>query len=85
MQIKVLYFARLREQLGKDSETLTLPGEGWTVARLREHLRSGGQKYADALAAGKTVKAAVNQAMVAETAAIDDGAEVAFFPPVTGG
>jgi sulfur-carrier protein len=85
MQIKVMYFARLREQLGKESETLTLPGGGWTVARLREHLCAAGDPYAQALRAGSSVKAAVNQVMTGDSAAIEDGAEVAFFPPVTGG
>ena len=83
--ITVLYFAHLREQLGLASEALTLEGQDWTIARLQEHLRARGGVYAQALANGKAVRAALNQTMVSETALITDMAEIAFFPPVTGG
>ena len=83
--ITILYFAHLREQLGVSSEAVTLEGQDWTVARLREYLRARGGVYAQALANGKAVRAALNQTMVSETALITDTAEIAFFPPVTGG
>jgi sulfur-carrier protein len=85
MKIRVLYFAKLREQLGVDTETLELPAGAWTVAQLRAHLRERGAAWAEALAEGKAVRAAVNQHMAQADAAVADGAEVAFFPPVTGG
>lgn len=85
MKIKLLYFAKLREQVSIDAETLELAQGVWTVADLRTHLRSRGSAWADALAEGKAVRAAVNQQMAHADTAVPDGAEVAFFPPVTGG
>ena len=85
LPIKILYFAYLREQLGVDSETLVLQGNEWTIGKLRSHLRSRGGVYAQAFAAGKPVKAALNQTMVEDSAVITSEAEIAFFPPVTGG
>jgi sulfur-carrier protein len=85
MKIKLLYFAKLREQLGVDTETIELAHGEWTVADLRDHLRSRGAAWTEALAEGKAVRAAVNQQMAQAGTAVPDGAEVAFFPPVTGG
>ncbi|KPF70432.1 molybdenum cofactor biosynthesis protein MoaD [beta proteobacterium AAP99] len=85
MKIKLLYFAKLREQVGVDAETLELGQGAWTVADLRAHLRDRGAAWSDALAEGKAVRAAVNQQMAQASTAVPDGAEVAFFPPVTGG
>jgi molybdopterin synthase sulfur carrier subunit len=55
------------------------------VAALRDELMAQGGAYPEALARGKAIRVAVNQCMVEESAALSDGAEVAFFPPVTGG
>lgn len=83
MQVQVRYFAALREALGP-GEAVELP-EGATVATLRDALLARGGRHAEALARGRAVRCAVNQVMGDETAALSDGAEVAFFPPVTGG
>ena len=85
MKVKVLYFASVREKLGKDAEELDLPAGVVTVAGLRSHLGSRGGAWADAMAEGKLLRAAVNQDMAQPAAAIKSGDEVAFFPPVTGG
>jgi sulfur-carrier protein len=85
LKVKVLYFASIREALGRDAEDLELPGGVATIAALRSHLRTRGGAWADALAEGKLLRAAVNQDMAQPTAAIKAGDEVAFFPPVTGG
>ena len=85
MKIHVLYFASLREKLGKDREDLDLPAGVDTVAALRAHLQARGGAWAEALADGKLLRAAVNQDMAPMGAAIQAGDEVAFFPPVTGG
>ena len=56
-----------------------------TLGALRDELISRGGAYAEALARGKAVRVALNQTMSEETAALPEGAEVGFFPPVTGG
>ena len=81
--VKVRFFASLREKLG-EGEALELP-EGSTVAVAREALQSRGGIHAEALARGRAVRAALNQKMCAESAALSEGDELAFFPPVTGG
>ncbi len=84
MSVHILYFAALRERLGQASEQLELPAEVNTVAALRAHLAQRGATWQDAMAM-KNLKAAVNQAMAQAHSPIQDGDEVAFFPPVTGG
>jgi molybdopterin synthase sulfur carrier subunit len=84
MQLKVLYLARLRDALGRGSEELELPAAS-TVATLLERLRDRGGPWARELASGRAVRVAVNQQMAAKIAPLEDGDEVALFPPVTGG
>lgn len=83
MSITIRYFASLREALG-GSETLDLPG-GTTVGQLRDQLLARGEPHAAVLARNRAVRCALNKTMCGEDAVIADGAEVAFFPPVTGG
>jgi sulfur-carrier protein len=85
LKIKVLFFASLKERLGKGAEEIEVPANVSTVAALRAHLNARGGAWGEAFAEKKLVKAAVNQDMVAPTAPIQAGDEVAFFPPVTGG
>lgn len=82
--VRTLFFAGLREALGSGSESLVLPAGIATVGGLREHLAARGEPWA-ALANMKNLRVAVNQQMVGLDAAVRDGDEVAFFPPVTGG
>ena len=82
--MKILYFASLREAVGSAGEELELPAGVATLGALRSHLTARGQGW-QALAAGRNVRAALNQKMAAADAALDGGDEVAFFPPVTGG
>jgi molybdopterin synthase sulfur carrier subunit len=83
--IKVLYFAKLREDLGKSSEELALPGDVTTVASLRSHLMARGAAWQAALAHGRALRVAVNQEMAEPGTSVRAGDEIAFFPPVTGG
>ena len=85
MKLRVLYFASLREKLGKDAEEIELPAGVVTVAGLRSHLQRLGSSYENAFSEKMLLRAAVNQDMVQGEAAIRAGDEVAFFPPVTGG
>ena len=82
-QVTVRYFASIREALGRDTERVATDAP--TVAALRDELIARGGSHAQALARGRAVRAALDQAMSDESAPLPDGAEVAFFPPVTGG
>jgi molybdopterin synthase sulfur carrier subunit len=83
--VTVLYFARLREALGCDSEQLTLSADIGTVGALRDALSARGGAWETQFAAAKPVRAAVNQTMASGDTTIAPGDEIAFFPPVTGG
>ena len=83
MQITVKYFASIREALGTGSETVQT--QAATLGALRDELLARGAAHAEALARHRAVRTALNQVMADETSALTDGAEVAFFPPVTGG
>ena len=83
MQITVKYFASIREALGQGSEQFDTCAA--TVADLRNALMARGGAYAEVLARGRAVRVAVNQVMGREDTPLQEGAEVAFFPPVTGG
>ncbi len=82
-KITVRYFASIREAVGQGSETLDTAAA--TVGALRAELIARGGAYAQCLAQGKAVRMAVNQELSGEGDALPAGAEVAFFPPVTGG
>jgi sulfur-carrier protein len=84
MNIRVLYFASLRERLGTAQEHVLLQ-PGSTVAHLVAALVARGGHWASAFAPGQAYRVAVNQDMAAATTPLADGAEVALFPPVTGG
>ena len=83
MKITVKYFASIREALGQGSETVDTSAT--SLGALRGELLARGGVYAESLARGKAVRAALNQVMSDEGAALSEGCEVAFFPPVTGG
>lgn len=85
MKIKVLYFASLRDAVGTGSETVELPVETTTLAGVREALVAKGEPWASAFKNLRRVRGAVNQEMASDDAAVKEGDEVAFFPPVTGG
>jgi len=83
--VKLVYFAWLRARIGHAEEELALPAEVHDVAELLEWLRRRGGGYAEALRDLSVVKVAVNQDYVGPGHRIRDGAEIALFPPVTGG
>ena len=84
MKITVRYFASLREALGPSVDILDAPPE-LTVGQLRDRLIASSEVHAQALARSRAVRCALNQLMCGEDVVIPEGAEVAFFPPVTGG
>jgi molybdopterin synthase sulfur carrier subunit len=83
MKVTVRYFASLREALGPRDEIEVEPG--LTVGALRDQLILRDGTHASALARSRAVRAALDQRMCDEDVPLHDGAEVAFFPPVTGG
>jgi molybdopterin synthase sulfur carrier subunit len=85
MKVRVMYFARLREAVGRGCEELELPPRVATVGALRAWLISRGAPWAEAFAEVRNVRVAVAQEMAADDTPLAEGAEVAFFPPVTGG
>ena len=85
MQVRILYFAGLREALKTSEETVEVPEQVRTAGDLRLWLVARGTPFAEALGAGRAVRMSVEQAMADPQTPLVDGAEVAFFPPVTGG
>ncbi len=85
MKLELRFFASLREALGISQESITIPATVKTIADLRAHLIERGSPWAEVLADGKVLRCALNQRMVDASTLLQDGAEVAFFPPVTGG
>ena len=83
LTVQIRYFASLREALGA-GETANV-ASGCTLGELRDALIARGGRHAEVLARGRAVRAALTQVMSDESALLFEGAEVAFFPPVTGG
>jgi molybdopterin synthase sulfur carrier subunit len=83
--MKVLYFARIRQIVGRGSDEFVLPAGVTTVNELIEALAARDEGIAAALADRRTLRCAVDRRHVGLDAPIAGAAEVAFFPPVTGG
>jgi molybdopterin synthase sulfur carrier subunit len=83
VKIEVRYFASIREALGA-GETVEA-GEAANVGALRDLLIGRGGAHATALARGRALRCALDRTLCEESARLKEGAEVAFFPPVTGG
>ena len=83
MQVTVKYFASIREAIGTGSEAIDTHAA--TLGALRDELLARGGAHAEALGRSRAVRLALNQVMADESAELTTGAEVAFFPPVTGG
>jgi molybdopterin synthase sulfur carrier subunit len=83
MKINVKYFASIRELVGVSTQVVDV--QAATLGALRDELIALGGAHAEGLARGRAVRMALNQIMSDESAALVAGAEVAFFPPVTGG
>lgn len=85
MRVKVRFFASLKELFGRDSLEVNVAFQPANVAGLRAHLCAQYPDFAKAVAEVGRLRAAVNQDMADDETPVGEHAEVAFFPPVTGG
>jgi len=83
--IKVLYFASVRERVGKPEEQIEPPSGIATVSQLMTWLAARGEQYAYAFENPKAIRVAIDRKHVRPDAAIEGAGEIAFFPPMTGG
>jgi molybdopterin synthase sulfur carrier subunit len=83
--VKVLYFAWMRERIGKPEEEIELPAGIATVRDLMQWLSGRGEEYAYAFENPKIIRAAIDRTHVRPETAIGGAKEIAFFPPMTGG
>jgi molybdopterin synthase sulfur carrier subunit len=85
MAVKLLYFAWVRERIGKPEEEVELPTGVTTVGDLVNWLARRGEEYAHAFENPKVIRAAIDRAHVRPDTTIIGAREIAFFPPMTGG
>lgn len=85
MNIKLRFFASVRETVGVSEEAASMPQGVTTVGAVRQHLLARGGSWAQALAPERALRMAYNQVMCSPDTELTEGCEVAFFPPVTGG
>ena len=85
MEITLRFFASVREAVGTAQENVTLPPGVATVGAVRELLIARGGAWAEALGADRPLRTAFNHVMCGADTPVEQGGEVAFFPPVTGG
>ena len=83
--MKLLYFAWVRERVGKTDEEISPPANIHTVAELMDWLADRGEEYAYAFENRKVIRAAIDRTHVRPDTAIAGAREIAFFPPMTGG
>jgi molybdopterin synthase sulfur carrier subunit len=83
--MKLVYFAWVRERVGKAEEDVVLPASVRTVAELVAWLKERGEEYAHAFEHPKSIRAAIDKSHVRPETPIGSAREIAFFPPMTGG
>lgn len=83
--MKLVYFAWVRERVGKAEEEVMPPPSVKTVAELVAWLKGRGEEYAHAFEQSKSIRAAIDRSHVKPDAVIAGAREIAFFPPMTGG
>jgi molybdopterin synthase sulfur carrier subunit len=83
--LRILYFAWVRERVGKAEEMLEPPASVVTVADLIDWLSARGEEYAHAFEQAKVIRTAIDKRHVKPDTAIGGAKEIAFFPPMTGG
>ena len=84
-QIKLMYFAWVREKMGRAEEIVIYPEGVETVAELITWLKTRGPEYQNAFERAEVIRAAIDKTHANATSEIGTAREIAFFPPVTGG
>lgn len=82
---RIVYFAWVRERIGKSEEDIALPSSVITVADLLNHLKTLGEEYETALQHENVIRVALDQEHVDHDEPIGDAREIGIFPPMTGG
>lgn len=85
MKVDLIYFAWVRERIGKSEETLDLPAGVKTVGDLLNHLKGLGEEYEMALEHDRVIRVAINQEHAEHDQPIAGAREIGIFPPMTGG
>lgn len=85
MKVDIVYFAWVRERIGKPQEQLDLPGTVVTVGDLLQHLKTLGEEYQNALQYPDVIRVAINQEHVEHDEKLAGAREIGIFPPMTGG
>lgn len=85
MNTKLVYFAWVRERIGKPEEEIDLPSDVVTVRDLLKHLKGLGEEYENALQYPDVIRVAINQEHVEHSEKISGAREIGIFPPMTGG
>ena len=85
MAVKLIYFAWVRERIGKGEEIIDLAPSIVTVGDLLSHLKTRGEEYEAALEYQDVIRVAINQEHVDHKTPIGGAQEIALFPPMTGG
>ncbi len=85
MSTKLVYFAWVRERIGKPEEEIVIPDNVVTVRDLLNHLKSLGEEYENALQYPEVIRVAIDQEHVEHSEKIAGAREIGIFPPMTGG
>ena len=85
MAVRLVYFAWVRERIGKQEESIELPPGVATVSDLLSHLRERGDGYEAALQSPEVIRVAIDRQHAAHEASLTGAREIALFPPMTGG
>ena len=85
MSVRIVYFAWVRERIGKGSDEIDLPEDVVTAGDLIAHLATLGEEYAEALKVPHVIRAAIDQEHVGHDEPLSGAREIALFPPMTGG
>ena len=83
--MKAVYFAWVRERIGKPEEEIALPQNVHTAGEVIDWLITRGEEYAYAFENPKVIRIALDRAHVKHDAPVGEAREIAFFPPMTGG